>query len=81
VAQRRAAARDQRHGRAATRKQGRGREAACGCPYPTVVLLRLLFDGGEQRSGGAASSRSAVAMAVAESSGARVSRAEAAAVG
>jgi hypothetical protein len=59
----------------------RGKEAACNHPYPTVVLLRGLFDGGKQRCGGAASSRSAAAMAAAESGYTRVSRAEAAAAG
>jgi hypothetical protein len=59
------------------RKQERGKAAVCEYPYPTAVLLRWLVDGGEQRSGSAASSRSAAAKAAAESSGARVARAEA----
>jgi hypothetical protein len=37
------------------REGEREREAARQHPYPTAVLLRGLFDGGEQRRGGAAS--------------------------
>jgi hypothetical protein len=61
-------ARDRRRGCAAPGKQGRGREAAGECPYRTAVLLWRLFNGGEQQSGGAVSSRSTTAMAAAETS-------------
>jgi hypothetical protein len=37
-------------------------------PHPDVKLLERLFVGGEQRSGGAASSRGTVAMAAVEAS-------------
>jgi hypothetical protein len=47
AARRRVAARDRRRGRAAARKQGRGRGMAGEYPYPTAVLRRRLFDGGE----------------------------------
>jgi hypothetical protein len=58
-------------------KQERGKGAAVECPHHDVELLEYLLIGGEQRSGGAASSRSAAA----ESGCARVSWAEAAAAG
>jgi hypothetical protein len=64
----RAAARGQRRGHAGAGKQGRGREVAGEYPHPNAKLLERLFVGGEQRSGGAASCRGTMAMAVVEAS-------------
>jgi hypothetical protein len=76
AARRREVARELRRPIASTGKQGRGKEAAGEYPHPNAKLLELLLDGGERRSGGAASDRGTAVMVAAEAPGARVSRAK-----